>query len=239
MEGCFTASARPLASARGMYRFSFVGAVFSLVLSLLSLESIVSCFFVFSLVAVWFFLVGIWQLRQARRLALSILMVDDDGIVASISGDEHFFPASSVCAAHGSIARSAGIGRQYRVCRAVMLCNSVIIADIDTAARVRLQTSAVFSGETMPLDGEEYERLLGILKDRGWDRPCTEASAPPERRRFPVLRAAWAGGVVLCLLGWILLEIPRLSMAFLLGGLGLAGLLLNSLYSRKGTSQAD
>lgn len=232
-EDCFTASARPLAAARGLSRFSFIGSAFFLTLALLSLESIGAGFFVFFLVALWFLAVGIWQFRQARGLSRSVLMLDDDGILANAVGSEYFFPSSSICVTHGSIVRSTGLGRQYRACRALMLCNSLVVADIDTIARVRRESAMVFSGVAIPLDGEEYERLLGVLKVRGWDRACSEVRQP-ERRRFSVLQLAWIGGLVLCLLGWIMFENPRLSLAFLLGALGLAGFLLNSLYSRKG-----
>ena len=237
MEVCFTVSARPLAAARGMYRVSFAAALVFALLAVLGLESIGSGFFVFTMVALWFLGVGCLQARQARRLKSSVILIDADGLLASISGREQFHPASEVCAGHGSIARSAGFGKQYRICRAVRICQRIVVADIETPVRSRLPEQHVFSGEVFPLDAAEYDRLLANLKERGWDRPCMERPETPERGRISVLRAVYASGVVLCILAWILLDNTRLALAFLLGGLGLAGLLVNSLYTRNGPSE--
>ena len=238
MENCFTASARPLAAARGIYRVSFLAAAIFIALALLSLETIGSGFFVCTLVALWFSVIAVWQLRLARRLAASVLMLDGDGVMTSFGTGEQFFPAQSVCLRHGAVARSAGFGKQYRVCRAVMICDEVVIVDIETTARVKHQPVS-FSGPSLPLDADEYERLLQLLKTHGWDRPCTEKSKVPERRRIPLLRFAYASGIIPCILAWLLLDNPRLGMAFLLAALGLGGLFLNSFYSRNGHSSPE
>ena len=185
MEMCFTASARPLASARGMYRFSFAASLVFALLAVLGLESIGSGFFVFTMVALWFLGVGCWQVRQARRLKSSVILIDDDGLLVSVSGQERFHPASEVCVTHGSIARSAGFGKQYRICRALRICQSAIVVDIESPLRSRLPDQAVFSGEALPLDADEFGRLSAILKERGWGRPCMEQAESRRAGGFP------------------------------------------------------
>ena len=244
MEDCFALSGKARASARGFSRFALLGCVFFVLLSLLSLDGIGSGFFVFSLIALYFLGMFLWQWRQYRMLERAAVMLDDDGVFVSFGGQEVMYSCEEVSVEQGCFPRALGLGKRVRVCRAFLLSGRELFVDVDT--RITSTGLPVLKGRVIPLDASAYVQCLDGLERRGWNRPSSAAPAPEEglpdaagqhgrgsgAQPLRSLRIVYLGTGVLAFLAHILLEDPGLALVFLLLALACAGLFLNTLYTR-------
>ena len=262
MEDCFTVSRRALVSARGFSRFAVLGCVFFTLLALLSLGSIGSGFFVFSLIAFYFLGMFVWQWRQYRALLRAAIMLDDDGLLISFNGQEVMYGCGELSLEEGCFPRALGLGKRVRVCRAFLVCGRELFVDVDSRS-TGAPAKAILKGRVIPLDAGTYVQFLDSLERRGWNRPPSAHSlrslrSPDEvsdgqqtlnggeagavlpapssggaiAQSLRSLRVAYLGAGALAFLAHILLEDPSLALIFLLLGLACVGLFLNTLYTR-------
>jgi hypothetical protein len=238
MEDCFTVSGKVRASARGIARAAALGSVLFALLALLSLESIGSGFFVFSLIFLYFLGVCVWQYRQYRILSGVIIMLDADGLLVSYGAREAFYKGEEICLNEGVLPRALGLGKRVQICPAFLLCGRELVVNAESRQRVSRAGAHVLKGRILPLDADAYARLLGSLEKSGWKRPCEEYAGAldtkKEYRQHPLrfVRAAYFGAALLALFAYAVLEDPQLSLVFLLIGLGALGLFVNTFYTR-------
>jgi hypothetical protein len=244
MEDFFTVSRKARISARGFARFAVLGGAFFALLALLSLQSIGSGFFVFSLIALYFFGMFAWQWRLYRMLERAAVMLDDDGLLVSFNGQDVLYGGEELCLEQGCFPRALGLGKRVRVCRAFLVCGRELFVDVDSRSPPGAGLP-VLKGRAIPLDANAYMQLLDSLERRGWGRPFPARAPEGAPDGLPRAQTAMSGGHplrplrivylgtgVLAFLAHALLEDPSFALIFLLLGLACTGLFLNTFYTR-------
>lgn len=237
-ERWFFYARRPLRSTKGLGRFCFVGGSIFSGAALLTLGHGAAPI-AFGGVAVYLFAVAAYQLRMAAGMKTAAVSVTDDGLFVKSPGGEWFFSGEEICVDRIALVYSGAGGRKKHY-PGLLVCRDAVIGSAARSAAAARQTIAADS-RTMLLNEEDYSGLVDIIEKKGWLRPCIEQVKlkNPRHENPRWKRWAYAAGIVCCSAGWLIADRNRLRIAFLLAGLGLLGLLLNSFYPVPRSQDAD
>lgn len=236
-EQWFFYAQQPRRSARGLGRSALLFATVCAAAAVVSVP-VAAAALAFGAAAVYLGGLSWYQLRLASQMARSGVSIGPQGVYVRTPAGEWLFSPEEVCADQTVFFYTGARGRRVYY-PGFRLCCRVAVGTLEKVAPA--PERAVFAGRgVLLLEPEDYHLLLQQMESYGWLRPCHEraevsASAPNFFRR----RWLYAAGLVCCLTGWLVADGNRIRVAFLLAGLGLAGLLLNSFYGQDSGSDAD